>query len=786
MLTPGRIARWLAAGRSIAWTLHDFWPMTGGCHYPTGCEQYRTACLKCPQLDDESQIVANAFAEKRAGWGPPARGDALGRLVVVAPSRFLADRARESTLLGGARVEVIRNAVETAVFAPPVGCEALRAAFGVGPDDLVLLFGSMDNSERRKGAAVLAEALGRARGDLVAALPPGGRVVVLLFGRSAPAIEAGADCVPLSLGAVEEDAVLADALGIADLACIASLEENYPNVILEAMACGTPSIGFSTGGVPEMIEDGLTGVLVPEVGEAEALAAGLVRFARHHRGDAAMRAACRARVEAENSLAAIGTQHRALYEGMLAEAAPMARRARPGAAAALAEAHGRAARAFANAAVAPDLRPGPDLLRYPLNLLLRERAGSAGAEVLAGLEVEPAPTRPDDGARGRRRTPRLLALRTHHAHHAARSGPYQFLRHLPAVEGGAVEVEAMAVPLGHAQLGGGGPWAESCRAAGRLLGAEAFGQQGNAWLAEAEVLARCGAPDAPDLVHFIDGELGGWLAPSLLRALAVPGRPRPRLVATFHQPPALLARMISPALLGALDAVVVLCATMREALAPHLPTARIAVIPHGIDAGFFTPGPAAPRAPEEEEEGVLRLLAVGHWLRDIDAMLDALAMVRAGGLDARLRVVSHNPPPRLAALPEGVTLCEGLSDEALRQAYHDADALFLPLADATANNAVLEAMACGRPVVSTAVGGVPEMVGDDGAAGLLCPPGDPRALAEALRTLAADPARAAAMGRAGRARAEALDWPRIAERHAALYGALLAEARVEEEALVDA
>jgi hypothetical protein len=47
MLTPGRIARWLAAGRSIAWTLHDFWPMTGGCHYPTGCEQYRTACLKC-------------------------------------------------------------------------------------------------------------------------------------------------------------------------------------------------------------------------------------------------------------------------------------------------------------------------------------------------------------------------------------------------------------------------------------------------------------------------------------------------------------------------------------------------------------------------------------------------------------------------------------------------------------------------------------------------------------------------------------------------------------------
>ena len=51
-LTPRKVAGWLEAGRSLVWTLHDFWPMTGGCHYPAGCEQYRTACMKCPQLDD--------------------------------------------------------------------------------------------------------------------------------------------------------------------------------------------------------------------------------------------------------------------------------------------------------------------------------------------------------------------------------------------------------------------------------------------------------------------------------------------------------------------------------------------------------------------------------------------------------------------------------------------------------------------------------------------------------------------------------------------------------------
>ena len=63
---PAAMRRWLGTGRAIAWTLHDLWPMTGGCHYPAGCEQYRSACLACPQLQDAWSLVPNAFAEKRA------------------------------------------------------------------------------------------------------------------------------------------------------------------------------------------------------------------------------------------------------------------------------------------------------------------------------------------------------------------------------------------------------------------------------------------------------------------------------------------------------------------------------------------------------------------------------------------------------------------------------------------------------------------------------------------------------------------------------------------------
>ena len=88
----------------------------------------------------------------------------------------------------------------------------------------------------------------------------------------------------------------------------------------------------------------------------------------------------------------------------------------------------------------------------------------------------------------------------------------------------------------------------------------------------------------------------------------------------------------------------------------------------------------------------------------------------------------------------------------------------------------LEAMERGRPVIASDVGGLPEIV-DDGRTGLLVPPGDVEALAGAIVELASDPARAAAMGAAGRARAlDEFSQERCTERIEALYGAALAAA----------
>jgi glycosyltransferase involved in cell wall biosynthesis len=102
-----------------------------------------------------------------------------------------------------------------------------------------------------------------------------------------------------------------------------------------------------------------------------------------------------------------------------------------------------------------------------------------------------------------------------------------------------------------------------------------------------------------------------------------------------------------------------------------------------------------------------------------------------------------------------------------------AEVLVLPSLNEGFGMVLVEAMAMGKPVVASAVGGVPEVV-LDGQAGLLIPPADPRALAAAILRLLADPRAARRMGEAGRERArESFSRKAFLQAHRDLYGELL-------------
>ena len=140
-------------------------------------------------------------------------------------------------------------------------------------------------------------------------------------------------------------------------------------------------------------------------------------------------------------------------------------------------------------------------------------------------------------------------------------------------------------------------------------------------------------------------------------------------------------------------------------------------------------------------------------------LLEAFARVRRTHPEARLSIVSSSAP---ATLPAGATFHGLLDKEGLAQLYATASVFALPTRREAFGLSFLEAMAFAVPVVGSRLEAIPEIVAD-GETGLLVPPGDPGALAEALSALLSDPTRARRMGAAGRARvAERFSWRRAA------------------------
>ncbi len=208
---------------------------------------------------------------------------------------------------------------------------------------------------------------------------------------------------------------------------------------------------------------------------------------------------------------------------------------------------------------------------------------------------------------------------------------------------------------------------------------------------------------------------------------------------------------------------------LRAGLAAGTTTAQQAVvIPNAVDVGRFE------RAPGQGEPPVV--LSVGRLKepKDYGTFARALALLEPGSFAAQIAGDGPDRDEVEALLPAGSALLGDRSDVAALLA--GADVFVLPSRSEGMPLSVLEAMAAGLPVVASAVGGVPELV-VDGETGLLVPPGDEDALAEALARLLADPALRRRLGAAGHARAlERFDVGGFRRAHVELYERLLSEA----------
>lgn len=271
------LRRLLEAGRPVAWTLHDMRPFTGGCHYTSGCDGFVTGCGACPQLAAPLHSLPErslARARRRLAGLP---------LTFIAPSRWLAGELVRSQVFDAEshRVLVIPNGIDLERYVPG-DRPAARRRLGLTAEGLAILLGSVSLDERRKGAGLAAEAVARAAAELARrgrAAPP----VVVTYGSGTITIP-GVTC--RHLGPLDEAGVL-EALHACDLHLTMAREDNLPNTVMEALACGVPVMATRAGGHPEMVAAGVEGWLV-DVDDAPAAAAMLVRLAED---PAAVRAA---------------------------------------------------------------------------------------------------------------------------------------------------------------------------------------------------------------------------------------------------------------------------------------------------------------------------------------------------------------------------------------------------------------------------------------------------------------------------------------------------------------
>ncbi len=272
----------------LVWTIHDWWPLTGGCHFPDGCERHRVGCGQCPVLGSRRlrDLSRLNYARKSRAWS--AR-----RWEIAAVSSALASELRSSPLFRGQSTGVIPNGFDTEQFRPLPKATA-RSLLGLPATARILLFGAK-RSDANKGFAVvrhLVEALSRRR--------KGNDMMLVVFGDNSP-LPANFPVPAKSFGLVDDDLKLALLYSAADITLVPSRQESFGLVAAESMACGTPVLAFRTTGLVDIVDHQINGYLADPGSQADYEAG--AAWLSHELGDAMRGAAIAtsARVKAVTS-----------------------------------------------------------------------------------------------------------------------------------------------------------------------------------------------------------------------------------------------------------------------------------------------------------------------------------------------------------------------------------------------------------------------------------------------------------------------------------------------------
>ena len=244
-LSINNLNKILHSGKRVVITMHDQWYFTGICHYSGDCDKYTSHCHHCTLMNGTAlgDFASQLFDKKQHIYED-------SKVTFVGCSQWMANLARTSALTQGHKVVSIPNAINTEQFRP-LNKTAARKELCLPLTGKLLLFGCQRITDERKGFRYLVDALQIIKRDNPEIAQ---NTEIVVVGGKADSISSHLPFSIIPVSYVSDPQKMIALYNAVDLYVTPSLQDNLPNTIMEALACGTPCVGFDVGGIPEMID----------------------------------------------------------------------------------------------------------------------------------------------------------------------------------------------------------------------------------------------------------------------------------------------------------------------------------------------------------------------------------------------------------------------------------------------------------------------------------------------------------------------------------------------------
>lgn len=226
-------------------TLHDAWLLSGHCAHSFACERWKTGCGQCPDLKIPPGILKDAT---NYNWRLKERIYKTSCIYLATPCNWLMQKVKQSILAPSIiKSRIIPNGVDLSIF-HPADMQSVRKELGISQNSTVILF--VANGFRQniwKDSQTLMSAI-----ELVAERCVNHKILFIAVGENAHVEKIGKAEI-LFVPYQKDSAVVATYYQAADIYIHAAKADTFPTTILEALACGTPVVATSVGGIPEQV-----------------------------------------------------------------------------------------------------------------------------------------------------------------------------------------------------------------------------------------------------------------------------------------------------------------------------------------------------------------------------------------------------------------------------------------------------------------------------------------------------------------------------------------------------